>query len=324
MMNPVHWTPERCAALEEQDPRAFKRDVLAQFGSSNDTAFDRPLILAAVDHGVADRRPIPGGAHLFAFDASGGRRDAYAAIIGHRELTYVDGGPPRDRVVVDLVRRWAPRMLGLLPVDFDKCIDQAAALCRTYNAKLVRDAYASDAIKSAFAIRGVRAVEVASMSPARQKERFSLLAQKLRAGDVRLVDDDDLVKELCSLRERLHPGGRVSYEAPRGQHDDLADCMALLCEGVRDLPPCGGNVECEQPLSGFIHLASGTVSGFDRKWFRKLPNGERIRIGAPRGTEEWLEEREARRAQGLWMVGDDDDDGSRSASSTERFEEQRL
>lgn len=47
MMNPVWWTPERCAELKVRNPRAYRCDVLGEFIDGAAAAFDSDEVLAA-------------------------------------------------------------------------------------------------------------------------------------------------------------------------------------------------------------------------------------------------------------------------------------
>lgn len=59
-LNPVWWTPQRCADLQRKNPRAYRTDVLGEFGASDALAFD-------VDQVEATRRQI----HLEDYECRG-------------------------------------------------------------------------------------------------------------------------------------------------------------------------------------------------------------------------------------------------------------
>ena len=46
-------------------------------------------------------------------------------------------------------------------------------------------------------------------------------------GHLELLDHRELVRELSLLERVYHPGGRVTVDHPRGQHDDHANALAL-------------------------------------------------------------------------------------------------
>ena len=46
-------------------------------------------------------------------------------------------------------------------------------------------------------------------------------------GHLELLDHRQLVRELSLLERVYHPGGRVTVDHPRGQHDDHANALAL-------------------------------------------------------------------------------------------------
>jgi hypothetical protein len=55
-MNPVYWTPERCEKLRRRDPETYRSDVLADFRSTDASAFP----LDAVDEAIGRERPADG------------------------------------------------------------------------------------------------------------------------------------------------------------------------------------------------------------------------------------------------------------------------
>jgi hypothetical protein len=95
-MNPT-LPSDYLARMAEDDPEAYRSEVLGEFRAGVATLFDPETLDAAI---VRDRRellPVKDVTYRAFVDPSGGRSDAFTLSIGHR-----DGG----RVVVDVVRAW--------------------------------------------------------------------------------------------------------------------------------------------------------------------------------------------------------------------------
>src|SRR5262249_51971477 len=85
--------------MAQDDPDAYRSEVLGEFRIGLATFFDPAAIAACVSEGVRER-PRVAGVHYRAFcDPSGGRGDPFAVAIAH-----YDG----KRVVLDAIRAWSP------------------------------------------------------------------------------------------------------------------------------------------------------------------------------------------------------------------------
>ena len=138
------------------------------------------------------------------------------------------------------------------------------------------------------------------MAPAAQAKRFELLMGLIAAGRLRLVDHPELLKELRQARLTRHAGGRTTVAAPRkaGAHDDVLDALLLAVERAATLPPIGGDVFCEQSRSGYFAPGAGLV-GFERRWYRRLANGNATPTDPPPGSLEFADHARALLAQGM-------------------------
>lgn len=83
--------------MAQDDPEAYRSEVLGEFRAGVSSLFDSGLLDAVTDAGVAERLPQEGRRYAGHFDASGGRTDAAALAVAHR-----DG----DLVILDVLRHW--------------------------------------------------------------------------------------------------------------------------------------------------------------------------------------------------------------------------
>ncbi|MBM4270142.1 MAG: transposase family protein, partial [Deltaproteobacteria bacterium] len=134
--------------MKQDDPEAYRSEVLGEFRSGVATFFELEALEACV---VTDRREVPpvAGAHYRAFvDPSGGSRDAFTLAIAHR-----DG----EQTVVDCVRAWPA------PFNPSSLVAEAAALLKSYRvATVTGDRYAGEWPREQFRAKGI-AYKVASL-----------------------------------------------------------------------------------------------------------------------------------------------------------------
>jgi len=196
------------ARMREDDPEAYRSEVLGEFRAGVSSLFDPDALDSVV---VPDRRELPASRELryAAFvDPSGGRSDAFAVAIGHRE---------RECSVVDALRAWRP------PFNPSGVVEECAALLANYRVRAVTgDRYAGEWPREAFRDRGVW-YEIA------QKDRSALYLDLLPAVNARAVelpDQPELLRELRGLERRRGPSGRDRVDHGRGGHDDRANAVA--------------------------------------------------------------------------------------------------
>jgi hypothetical protein len=181
------------------------RDDLAEF-------VDMDLLAGLVRRSPLELPPVGGHRYVIFIDPSGGRGDAFAVCVGHKD---------KSGYVIDLVRAW--------PAPFDPVtvVQAIAALAREYGQRtLIGDQYSGEWVVQAFAAEGV-----AYQASKRSKSEIYLEALPLFArGEVELPDLRPLLVELASLERRTARGGRDSVDHPRGGRDDRANvaCGVLV------------------------------------------------------------------------------------------------
>lgn len=209
-MNPT-LSPDYLARMAQDDPEAYRSEVLGEFRAGVPTFLDPDTIAASVETAVRERPPVSGVAYV-AFDdpASGSGADAWTKAIAHR-----DG----DRVVLDVLRAWLP------PFNPSGVIAESAALSKAYGLHVTT----GDRYAPGFVLEGFRAHGIAYAPSTQDRSALYLeLLPLLNAGRVRLLDLPDLLRELRGLERRRGTAGRdrVDHAPGAGSHDDRANAAA--------------------------------------------------------------------------------------------------
>lgn len=300
-MNPAHFPSEAAARENEDDPRIFDREWRAVPGDLDSSAFSSTDLAACVDIGRRGSPPIRGTAYSLGYD-EGGRQAARALVITHREWRPTPDGSV-EYIVVDFLKRWQPGS----GIAHDEVMSEVASIAKRYsNARIQRDLFAGDAVNAALSKLGARSEEV-SMAPAAQAARFRYLQHLVETGRIRLVDDDQLLRELRGLRETLQQAGRVTFAkgSKRGEFDDLADALALSVEHAKTLPAGGGAGIREEIV---FERGDGRIVGIKKVYLARhtrSDGGERwVPTAAPPGTGLARHARRVRWLQGAFTPDD--------------------
>lgn len=148
--------------------------------------------------------------HYFAgLDVSGGRSDAAAAAVAHRDGT---------RVVVDACRRWPaphdPQVVAASVVGFLRGYGLGSAWADQYGAELSRVIYAD----AGFALVA---------APSTKSDTYLKLLPLFTTGRIEIPAEPVLRRELLGLERRTRSGGKDLVDHRPGAHDDLANAVAL-------------------------------------------------------------------------------------------------
>jgi len=192
------------------DPEAARAEWDAEFRSDTCMFLDDALIDAAVDHArPLELPPVPKRYYHAFVDPSGGRGDAFALCVGHRESK-------TDRFIADVVRGWAP------PFDPSAVVGEVSALLKDYRIREVRgDNYSGAWVSEAFRAAGIR-YRVAE----RPKSQLYLESLPLWArSQISIPDHPRLLRELRLLERRTHRSGKDTVDHGRSGHDDLANAV---------------------------------------------------------------------------------------------------
>jgi hypothetical protein len=206
-MNPT-LPADYLARMEQDDPEAYRSEVLGEFRAGLSTLFEPECLDACVVLGRRELPPVADVAYVAFADPSGGSRDAFAVAIAHK------GG---DTVVVDCVRAWRP------PFNPSGVVAEAAELLRTYGIKaVVGDRYAGEWPREAFRSHGVEY----TLSDLDRSALYLELLPKVNARTVELPDVPELLRELRGLERRRGVSGRDRVDHGPGRHDDRANVVA--------------------------------------------------------------------------------------------------
>jgi len=225
------------AAEQARDPDGFRAEYLAEFVGGGGAFLDPERIADA----VADRgelAPAQGTGWIAGLDPAFSSDPFGLAVVGRERIDPGREGLDESRLVLALARTWKPAKRK--PRSFeerraieDAVLDEVAAVCLRYGARVVTDQYAAPAIVDYLRRKGL-SVRTRPMTAATKTEAFSELRAVLNGGGIELYDGPTLIAELRRLRTRF-AAGQASVVNPRvgGSHGDLAQALALAVAEAR-------------------------------------------------------------------------------------------
>jgi hypothetical protein len=242
----------------ERDPAAASAEYGGLFRSDLESFVSKELIEGAIDRGVLVRPPKDGVRYVGFVDTSSGTgRDAYTLGIAHDE----DG-----TIVLDLAHEIRP------PFNPQTATADVVKLLRSYRIGTVTgDKYAAGFVIEAFAKHGV----TYRYSTDDRSEIYLNALPLLTSGRARLLDNDRMLSQFCSLERRTSTSGRDKVDHPRDQHDDLANAIAgalvnaakVVHDAVSFHPPeilSGG-------LGGELRRVFGDYSSYHEDFTNRMP-----------------------------------------------------
>jgi hypothetical protein len=196
--------------LREADPEGAAAEIEGEFLTTVAALLDEDALSAAVDEGVAVRKPVAGRQYAAFVDVATGTKatgDRWACGIAHVE----DGVSVLDALLVV-----AP------PFSPQTAAEQTAALCKEYGVSEVSgDKFAAGFSDEAFGRAGLRYVPAL----ASKSELYIRFAAAVQSGTVRLLDLPEVLKEARGLeRRRGATQDRVDHR--RGGRDDAINAAA--------------------------------------------------------------------------------------------------
>ncbi|MBI4270200.1 MAG: hypothetical protein HY615_07680 [Candidatus Rokubacteria bacterium] len=218
MLNPT-LPPDYLARMEEDDPEAYRSEVLGEFRAGVSTLLDPAAIEACVDTGVRERPPAEGLKYFGFVDVASGTdgRDRFTLGVAHLA---------DDRAVLDCLRVWKP------PFNPNAVIAETADVLRTYRLRQVTgDLYAPGFVKDGFATNRITYLPSRTPPPQdirRDKSMIYLeLVPLINSGRAVLLDVPEALRELRGLDRRRGFGGRDKVDVQGGRgHDDQANVIA--------------------------------------------------------------------------------------------------
>lgn len=217
-LNPVWWTPERCAQLQESDPVAHSTDVLAQFADAVSGMYPQGLLETCTRRGALELSPQPGFHYVAAIDPAT-RANAWTLIVAAQDRA--------GRWIVSLARQW--RGSQSKPLSPSAVLGEIASILRPYRVSLLlSDQFSGDALKDLASPHGLY-LKIVPFTGANKVIWYDAVRTLMQAGRVELPDDPDLIMDLRRVQRRTTQAG-VTVDLPRtpdGRHCDYAPALAL-------------------------------------------------------------------------------------------------
>ena len=199
-----------------KDPSAGRSEWYALFREDIETFLSPDAIFNCVIPGRRALPPQPDVYYSAFVDPSGGRHDAFTLSVGHND---------QEKYVIDLLKAWKP------PFDPAQVVEKIAEDVKPYNINSVTgDRYAAAWVSTAFEKVGLNYQN----SEMFKSDLYLNFEPKINTGQVELVDDEYLIKELCALERRTGRSGKDSVDhGPRGS-DDRANAVAGVVSILQD------------------------------------------------------------------------------------------
>jgi hypothetical protein len=202
----------------ERDAALNAAEYLVQWRSDLEAFVSHEVVKACVDAGVYERAPVDRMRYFAFCDPAGGSgTDSMTLAIAHRQDSNI--------VVLDALREWRPMFN---PADV---ISEASELLKSYRiAKIFGDRFAGEWCRQPF-----RDVLISyEISAQNKRDLYINFLPLLNAGRVRLLDNQRLIGQLCSLERRTSRGGGIPSIIRRAR---MTTSPILLPEWSR--PPNG-------------------------------------------------------------------------------------
>lgn len=196
--------------MAQDDPEAYRSEVLGEFRQGVSTLFDPEILDACVHVGVREHAPNPKHTYVSGLDAaSGSGKDAFAAGVAHAE---------GDRIVLDALRVWKP------PFNPSGVIAEAATFLRSYRISATTgDRYAPGFVNEGFAAHGI----TYHFSEYDRSATYLELLPLVNSQRAVLLDHPELLRELRGLERRRGSSGKDRVDHRPGRHDDTANAAAI-------------------------------------------------------------------------------------------------
>lgn len=228
MMNPVLWTPEKCAEAKKADPDAYRTDVLAEFASPEESLFSSESIDRATRKTPAVVAAKPGYTYYAAMDPAT-RGNGWTLCIATREA---------GKTIVVRADEWQGSRDE--PLDPGDVLAEIAGILASYRITSVdTDQAMGDALLRLGRQVGLR-LHPWTLSANERARRYLTIRTKLDTGEIELPPNTKLRTDLLHLRKRVTPTG-MAVDLPTtsdGRHCDFAPSLMLaLSRSLPDVVP---------------------------------------------------------------------------------------
>lgn len=211
----------------------FAAEYLADFVAGGGAFLDADQITEAADKLPGPLDPAAATSWVAGIDPAFSSDPFGLALVGQNH--------ERGSLVLGLSRRWLPQSSGdsfeARRGTEDQVLDEVAAECRRFNARVVTDQYLAPAVVDKLRRHGL-SVAVEPMTAQSKTAAFSELRARLSAGMLELYREPQLVDELRRLRTRF-TAGHAAVLNPRvgDSHGDMAQALALAVWKQRSFAP---------------------------------------------------------------------------------------
>lgn len=195
-----------------EDLAAAKSEYLGEFRDDVGAFVPREVVERLVIRGRLELMRERKVRYVAFCDVSGGRSDASALAIAHR-----DG----RKVIVDLAKVWKS------PSNPHQVISAMADELRKFEIrKITGDNYSAEFVCRSFEANGLNYIKAEKPKSALYLELLS----RMCSNEIELLDIPMLVDQLAGLERRTRSGGKDIVDHPQGGHDDLANAVAGVAE----------------------------------------------------------------------------------------------
>ena len=214
-MNPL--LPQKIIDEAMQEDRvAALSEFMGEFRDDISLLVPIEVVQACVVPNRKELLPRSGVQYVAFCDLSGGRGDDAGLVLAHKDAD-------TKKIVVDCLRQYRP------PFDPSAVIDKMAQILTNYRIRMVvGDRYAGN-----FVSEGFRSCGIAYKPAERSKSEYYIdMLSRLCSRQIELLDDSVSIQQIGSLERRTRSGGKDVCDHPSGGHDDLANCIAGVCDIV--------------------------------------------------------------------------------------------
>lgn len=234
------------AAEQKRDPKAYLREIEAQFADAISAWIDRAAVEQATLNRTADPLHSVNDTYFAAVDI-GFKRDRSVLVIAHVEKVPFEHLREQEAVIVradDLTgqsvpmrRTWEPKLRFVVdgvwvwtptpdaPLDAPKLVAAIADIVFPYGIREIHaDQYSIVPLQGEFKRHQITLTEL-TWSSQSKLEAFNSLRESFYDSRVSLPNMPIIVEELTQLQEKIS-GNVVRFAAPGKQHDDVAHAIA--------------------------------------------------------------------------------------------------
>jgi hypothetical protein len=213
---------ERFARYATDDPTRYAREFEAIWQDALSVLLPAAWVDQAVVEGLYELAPEGGHTYVATCDASGGGADSFTFCVAHRV---------GDLIVQDVIKGWS-RTGGQAP-NLEGVVGEITDIAKRYGCRSITgDRYSAGWVRQAFERAGLTYVEAPVDRSRAYLEAEPLFAQ----GRICILDHPKQTRELKVLEKRPRAGGSYFVDAPRGQHEDHANALALAAAVLQAAP----------------------------------------------------------------------------------------